>query len=105
VSDLQQANYEFKKFRQKLERFLGKKVVYFCVPEFQKRGAVHYHLLLDMPFVSWEKLSSLWGHGRIQIEQIRDKRKAGSYLSHYINKDKSDIRYYRQKAFFIQGML
>jgi len=101
ITSLKEANYEFKKFKQKLERYTNKKLKYICVPEFQKRGAVHYHLMLDMPYIQWEKLSSLWGNGRIQIEKIRDKHKTGSYLSKYISKeDKTDLRYFGKKLFF-----
>jgi len=101
VTDLSQAHYEFKKFKQKLERYTKKKLKYLCVPEFQKRGAVHYHLMLEMPFIRWEKLSELWGHGRIQIEQIRDKHKTGSYISKYVSAEKdNDLRYFGRKIFF-----
>lgn len=100
VTDLKQANYEFKKFKQKLERHTKSRIKYLCVPEFQRRGAVHYHLMLEMPFIPWQKLSAIWGHGRIQIEEIRDKHKTGSYISKYITKDKTDLRYFGRKIFF-----
>lgn len=109
ILDLKHANYEFKKFKQKLERRVGKKLKYLCVPEFQAKrgkkngdgGAVHYHLMLDMPFIPWEELSALWGHGRIKIEKIRDKNKAGSYIAKYISKtDCNDLRLFGRKIFF-----
>lgn len=113
VTDLKQANYEFKKFKQKLERKIGSGLKYIAVPEFQQRGAVHYHLMLDMPYLHWKELSALWGHGRIQIEQIRKRGRAGAYLSKYLRKAekdngeaKFDVRYYCQKAyFFSRGLL
>jgi len=101
VTDLKTANYDFKKFKQRLERRIGKKLRYLCVPEFQKRGAVHYHLMLDMPFIQWKELSAIWGHGRIQIEEIRDKNKTGAYISKYISsEEKQDLRYFGKKLFF-----
>jgi len=100
ITNLTQANYEFKKFKQKLERYTKRPLKYLCVPEFQKRGAVHFHIMSDMPFIGWERLSAIWGNGRIQIEKIRDKHKTGSYIVKYITKEKQDIRFYGQKLFF-----
>lgn len=42
VCDLKTANYEFKKFRQRLEYFLDKRIKYSVVVEFQKKiGRAH----------------------------------------------------------------
>ncbi|MGU9287880.1 rolling circle replication-associated protein, partial [Clostridium perfringens] len=43
VQDLKYSNYEFKKFVKRFEYYLGYKVQYTVVIEFQKRGAIHYH--------------------------------------------------------------
>lgn len=103
VCDIETANYEFKKFRQKLERYLGRKFKYLGVIEFQKRGAVHYHLMMDVPFIEWRKLSEIWGHGRIQIERIRKPNRAGIYMAKttgYLMKGVEDVRLFGRKIFF-----
>lgn len=40
--------------------------------EFQKRGAIHYHLLCNLPFVSSKELAEIWTHGFIKIKKIED---------------------------------
>jgi len=103
VVDVETANYEFKKFRQKLERHIGRKFKYLGVIEFQKRGAVHYHLMMDIPFIEWQKLSEIWGQGRIQIERIRKPNRAGVYMAKttgYLMKGVEDLRLYGRKIFF-----
>lgn len=47
VTDLDIANYEFRKYTQKVKRVF-KDFKYIGVPEFQKRGAVHYHILTNL---------------------------------------------------------
>lgn len=52
ITDLSYANREFHKFTSKVSRRcknLGFEYMYIGVPEFQKRGAVHYHLLTNLP--------------------------------------------------------
>lgn len=52
ITDLSYANREFHKFTSKVSRRckkLGFEYKYIGVPEFQKRGAVHYHLLTNLP--------------------------------------------------------
>jgi len=65
------------------------------VLEFQKRGAVHYHLLTDHKFVPHETISDLWyratGHASsreagTRIEEIRDKTGIMHYMAKYLSK-------------------
>jgi len=103
VTDIKEANYQFKLFRQKLVRYLGRDFKYLGVIEFQKRGAVHYHLILDIPFIKWDVLSALWGYGRIKIELIRKSNRAGLYMAkttNYLTKSGEDTRLYGKKVFF-----
>lgn len=104
VVDLDQAHYEFKKFRQKLQRmFKQHNFKYVAVVEFQKRGAIHYHLMCNIPWLSIAKLKSLtevWGNGRIKLEVVRDKMKTGAYIAKYVNDQKKDIRYFARKIYF-----
>lgn len=47
IRDISKANECFKNWRDTLSKYLRKQkkeFSYVCVPEFQKRGAVHYHL-------------------------------------------------------------
>lgn len=81
VTDLDYANREFKKFIQRLNRHIKKDwtsfdgVQYVAVVEFQKRGAVHYHLLLfNMPYIEWSLLLDKWGLGGAYIEGFKDKQ-------------------------------
>lgn len=64
VTDLDIANKEFKKFIQRMkQRFDDFK--YLAVIEFQKRGAVHYHMISDLPFIQKGLLYSLWQNRKI----------------------------------------
>lgn len=52
ITDIDEANKKFKNWRDSFTRYLKKKYdiefKYLGVPEFQKRGAVHYHLLTNL---------------------------------------------------------
>lgn len=47
VKDLKKANKEFQKYRRKVKKNFPE-FKYLCVPEFQQRGAVHYHILSNL---------------------------------------------------------
>ena len=47
LKDIDVANQKFKSWRTKIKSIF-KDFKYICVPEFQKRGAVHYHLLTNL---------------------------------------------------------
>lgn len=55
IKDIDYANKIFHKFMVQFKRRCKKQdlnLMYICVPEFQKRGAVHYHLLTNIPLDS-----------------------------------------------------
>ncbi|MEA4893576.1 MAG: hypothetical protein VB085_13645 [Peptococcaceae bacterium] len=101
VQDIKQANYEWKKFRQRFEYDTGKKLRYVVVIEFQERGAVHYHAyLFGVGFVNWPVYLAAWGNGDIQINHVKDPDKTAAYVTSYMVKDiATDARLMGQKCY------
>lgn len=110
VKDLDKANYEFKKFIQRLNYYcFGKKkanLKYTCVVEFQDRGAVHYHVIIyNMPYVKANDISNVWGNGFIKINNIDDIDNVGAYVGEYLGQvekeqGKNDDRLQGRKTYF-----
>lgn len=110
ITDLKSANKLFTDYIQRLnyrfENTLNETLKYVCVVEFQKRGAVHYHLVLfNFPFIDYvyKKLNDVWGEGRIHFATIKrndDVSKVVSYISKYISKQNKDGRFWGQKRYF-----
>lgn len=111
VQDIKQANYEFKKFRQRLEYDLNLKLKYVVVMEFQKRGAIHYHaIFFNLPYVPNEKLATIWGQGFVKINNIDKVDNVGAYVTKYMTKqDYEDMKTDKlvgQKSYFTsRGLL
>ena len=89
VQDIEQANYEFQKFIKRLNYYcFGTKkanLKYTCVVEFQKRGAIHYHVIIyNMPYVKANNIENLWGNGFIKINKIDNVDNVGAYVSEYL---------------------
>ncbi len=75
VQDLSYSNNHFKNYIKRLNHMIKKKyknyegLKYVCVIEFQKRGAIHYHVLFfNMPFIHQSILKEKWGLGSVYIE-------------------------------------
>ena len=105
VSDLKKANNEFVKFRKRLSRALGFDLQYITVPEFQKRGAVHYHLLMNCPYIDSTVLFRLWGQGFVKINRIDNVDNIGAYITKYMTKDTLDERLAGVKCYFMSHNL
>lgn len=90
ITDLTPANYEFKKFMKRLnyQVFETKKMQlkYTAVPEFQQRGAVHYHVITyNMPYIPHKKLLECWGNQRgVRINKIDNVDNVGAYVAEYL---------------------
>lgn len=105
VTDLDVAHYEFKKFIQRLNYLVyGTKVAnlrYTAVPEFQKRGAVHYHVVIyNLPYIKADVIEKVWGNGFIKINKIDDVDNVGAYICKYMVKDLDDERLRGRKCYF-----
>ncbi|ELC8451723.1 hypothetical protein QYB64_003304 [Clostridium perfringens] len=102
VQDLKYSNYEFKKFVKRFEYYLGYKVQYTVVIEFQKRGAIHYHAIfynipskLDLP-----RCREIWGHGSFNCKRIDNVDNVGAYMVKYLSKNIDDERLKGNKMYF-----
>ncbi len=96
--DIDKANVELKKFINRLGyHTVGvSKLKYLCVPEFQKRRAIHYHLIIfNMPFIKTTQIADIWGYGFVKINKIRKSTdgstNAGVYVAKYLCKEVSMI--------------
>lgn len=96
ITDVKEANAEFTLFNKRLSYYLYQEkrnvLKYICIPEFQKRGAIHFHVLyFNLPYVNFEKLTEIWGKGYIFIEGIKETQNIedfAKYVCKYMNKKK-----------------
>jgi len=100
MTDIKECNVLFKNFIKRLKyNYSLKSIKYLAVIEFQKRGAVHYHVLLDIPYIPQEELQEVWGNGFVYINAITHVDNIGAYVLKYITKDNNDSRLMGQKAY------
>jgi len=102
---MNRANNEFKKFIQRLKYNYGD-FRYLVVVEFQKRGAIHYHMLSDFGYIEQYDLEKIWGNGFVWINDLLKVNKGkpvdnvGAYIVKYMNKNIIDKRLMGKKAYF-----
>lgn len=114
ITDVAQANKIFDTWRTKAQAVLKvkeKELSYVCVPEFQKRGAIHYHLLTNLDYESSEliipqkeftekqmremtqeqrdkcKDVKYWRYGYSRVDDLTDIHDVVGYISKYMTKD------------------
>lgn len=101
---------EFTKFanRWKLRRKRLQEggIEFVVVPEFQERGAVHFHCLiwgLSDEEIAFERttrrIAECWGHGFIDLRQSDGSPKIASYLTKYMFKAMYDDRLVGRKSY------
>lgn len=105
-TDLGGAYKHYSAFNQSLRYKYGKTFRYICVPEFQKRGAVHFHALYwGLPeeiFLLERKtrtLAGLWGKGFVYLKETDGNEKLSHYLTKYMSKAFVDPRLKNQKCY------
>ena len=118
LKDVSIANKKFNAFvsnvRKKKPDFM-----YIAVPEFQKRGAVHYHLLSnlskeDTDIIIKQKNTKesdnfydvkYWNKGFSAVDFIKsDYKKIFSYISKYMTKDIDNRLFGKKRYFFSQNL-
>lgn len=116
ISDIKQANKKFKYFVDKIRR-IKKDFSYIAIPEFQKRGAVHYHILTNVN-INDEKIIysqednskfkhiKYWNEGFTSVEIMEgDIKKIVGYISKYMTKDIDNRLFGCRRFFYSQNLL
>lgn len=106
VRPIRDAWLAFREFNQRLRRNEGKNLRYIAVVEFQKRGAVHYHVLIwglneeqtkKEPDLRYYQ--SLWQRGFVDCLPTDGSPKIAGYLGKYLSKALLDPRLCGQRSY------
>lgn len=111
ITDINIANKKLNYFCNKVRRVFPN-FMYLCIPEFQKRGAVHYHLLTNINVNNTELIYKqetnkkflhvkYWNEGFTSVEKLNgDKKKIIGYISKYMTKDIDNRLFGRRRYFY-----
>lgn len=96
----------FTAYIKTLRRYYGLKFDYVVVPEFQKRGSVHFHALffgIEKEIISQEPdtrfFQNTWAHGFVDCLNTDNSPKVAFYMAKYLSKSLSDSRSIGAKAY------
>lgn len=106
IVSIQDASPCLTRFTRRLSKYVQSDYRYIAVPEFQKRGSVHYHVLiwgLPEKLITTERqtrfIADLWGEGFIDIIKTDGSPKLAGYLAKYMVKSMNDDRLFSKKAY------
>jgi len=106
IGDINRGRRDFTKFARRATKLFGNDFSYIAVPEFQKRGAIHFHALLwGIPTEVVEReratrlVASLWEQGFVDLMLTDGDEKLCGYLVKYMGKAFNDIRLFGKKAY------
>jgi len=104
--DIRGAWQDFRAFIVSMRGEFGSQFSYVAVPEFQKRGAVHFHALfwgLPTGTVEVERstrvVAGIWGKGFVDLTHTDGDPKIAGYIAKYMSKAYLDPRLCHLKAF------
>lgn len=126
ISDVSTANKKFRNYIDIIKR-VKNDFKYIGIPEFQKRGAIHYHLLTniecDSIFIprqplkklynpsskTWKELEyynlKYWNNGFSSAEPMnKNCKKVVGYISKYMTKDIDNRLFNRHRYFFSRNL-
>lgn len=97
---------DWKAFARNVKDTFGKEVRYIAVPEFQRRGAVHFHALYwglpegtHITERSTRLVASLWGRGYVDVYLTDGRENLASYLAKYMSKAYFDPRMFGKRMY------
>lgn len=106
MQDLRRGYKDFHAFIQHARYQFGKEFSYISVPEFQVRGAVHFHTLFwglpDEVFTKQKALrilDKMWAKGFVYIKKTDGSNALSGYLAKYMSKTYQDERNQNLKSY------
>lgn len=115
IQDVKFAHKRFKYFIDKVRK-VKPDLKYLCITEFQKRGAIHYHLLTNINIKDSSLIYSqednpkfkhikFWNEGFDNIEIMKgDVKKIIGYISKYMTKDIDNRLFSHRRYFYSQNL-
>lgn len=109
IQSVKACNVQFNLFIKRLKYKLNfPDLKYVAVIEFQDkngRGAVHYHMVCNLPFLENSQLSQIWDNGFTKITAIDKVDNIGAYIVKYMTSDIDDTRLQGLRAYnFSRGL-
>ena len=116
LTDINISNKKLKYFINKIKR-IDKDFKYIGVPEFQKRGATHYHLLTNIDIEDTrfiysqednEKFKHIkyWLDGFTKVDNLKDDiKKIIGYISKYMTKDIDNRLFGHRRYFYSRNLV
>lgn len=113
--DIKKANKKFHSFITIVRKY-KKDFKYIAIPEFQKRGSVHYHLLTNISFDDETLIYSqednpkfkhvkYWKHGFTKVDVMKnDVKKIVGYISKYMTKDIDNRLFGHRRYLYSQNL-
>lgn len=92
VQDINVAYDDYGSFIYALKYKFGKNLKYIVVPEFQRRGAIHFHAFFwGLPINAKQErkeriVAKIWGHGFVDVMETDGSQKLAGYLAKYMAK-------------------
>lgn len=124
ITDLEYANNQFAKWTRQIKR-KSPNFQYVAVPEFQKRGAVHYHLLTNIDYSNYDvicqnekriwkpesetwkifKTLKYWSHGFTSAIDVTDEKyDVARYMAKYMIKDADNRLFGKRRYLYSLGL-
>lgn len=99
IKSVDECNKKFSRFIDRLKRYLkkknGRELKFLVTIEFQdtnNRNAIHYHVLLDVPYLNSNELERIWNLGFVKVKKVKDSKHAAVYCGKYMMKGILDER-------------
>jgi hypothetical protein len=87
MQDYEQFQKDWHRFTQNLKRH-GYELQYLYVLEYQKRGALHAHVVVfNDEIIPIEAIENAWKRGFVKINSIKDVNNLGAYVCKYLTKE------------------
>ncbi|MFA5770487.1 MAG: hypothetical protein WC894_03270 [Patescibacteria group bacterium] len=99
IRDLTYCNFRKERFVKKLKE-IKPDLKYIIVPEYQKRGAVHYHILCNLQYIPKGLFKKYWIYGFSSIDAIKELDKSLFYLTKYISKNTYIAEFKGRRRFY-----
>ncbi len=97
LTNVKQANYIFSLFFDRLRTYLksigfedGLKYLYVIGK--QKNNKIHYHMVINTPFISYQELKNIWKYGNSNSKEIDKNQLSFSKITKYMIKHVQEIK-------------
>jgi hypothetical protein len=104
LKDLSSCNLKKNILVKRIKKYFPK-AKYIIIPELHESGRFHYHMLIDLPYLTKDNQAKLWPYGFVKVKAYKNIVGSVFYMTKYLTKNSLLSQFKNRRRYYCSNTL